>query len=86
MQQLSRTRKQTYFLVFHYEFNSGYCNCKSTQFLFAFHARALLLLIAYVFSQKKFRTRKDQIIDFWGKEDKTIWQALEISCLYQGAI
>lgn len=34
MRQLSRTRKQIYFLAFHYEFNSGYYNCKSSQFLF----------------------------------------------------
>lgn len=32
--------------------------------LFAFHAGALLLLTAYVFSQRKFRIPEDQTIDF----------------------
>lgn len=32
--------------------------------LFAFHARAFLLLTAYVSSQRKFRIPEDQTIDF----------------------
>lgn len=53
-----------FFLSFHFEFSSGYCSCKASQFLFVFHAGALLLLTAYVFSQRKFRIMEDQTIDF----------------------
>lgn len=52
-----------FFLLFHFEFSSGYYSCKPSQFLFVCFS-CFLLLTAYVFSQRKFRIPEDQTIDF----------------------